>query len=102
MSQSPGPLVASQVAAMADGTPAEVALDIHGDAFARWRISPDLRGNPWWSEWQHLGSDAVAVAIAPADRSSAGAYVTVTTGGRSPSGRTVYLLTAGGAGATAL
>ncbi len=102
MSQSPGPLAASQVAAMADGTPAEVALDVHGEAFARWRISSGLRSPSWWSDWQHLGSGAVAVAIAPADRQTGGAYVTVTTGGRSPSGRAVWLLTARGIGSTAL
>lgn len=99
----PGKLAVSQIALMPDGNAAEVVLDVDGHAFARWQLVGGLRTRPWWSEWWPLGDGVVSVFLAPAAQASrntgkATGHATVTT----PEGRTVYMLTADGPGATGL
>jgi hypothetical protein len=100
MSRSPGKLAVSQVAVMADGSPAEAVLDVDGNVFARWCVPGGLGGEAWWTGWQWIASGAIAIFLAPAGRQSRAAHLTVTSD--AAPGRTVHLLTRAGMGSDGL
>ena len=86
----PGPLAASRIALMPDGSLVEAVLDSGGTACARWYSGST------WSRWWEIGTNAVDVSVAAANvNSAATAYVCVVFAG-SPGGRGVYSFTANG------
>jgi len=87
MSQSPGPLTASRIALMPDGSVAEVVLDSAGKAFGRWNGGS-------WSNWYPVAASIVDISIAASQVSSSDTAVCSAT--FSDGSRGFYLLTPSG------